>query len=394
MWTARLWLAYSNLWCGLSLVVCGVSACDSAADQGLQRAVGGSSSDPAASGGSGTGGSTAAPPVLPPLHVEGPLLKDPTGKTIVLRGVSLIDIGQLYSNGGKNISGITKRIDKVLASGLKPHVIRLPIYPRTVANGDYPAYSPVPYPLGADPGKTQANLTQDDYFNKILKPAVDYVSQLGMYAIVDYHQIDDTDDAVTHRTSAADATAFWQYMADKFKDYPNVIYEAFNEPVDMSSNWPALKQRVQTWVDTIRAAAPDNIIIIPSRYWCQCPGDAATSPPTGSNFMYTAHVYPGNWGPSFQKQINTATAIAPVFFSEWGYATKGGDTNLVADTPTWGADFRTFVDANSSGSWTAWVTDSSWQPAMFSNSTTNKLTEFGTLASTWLSDKYTSDWVE
>jgi hypothetical protein len=44
--------------------------------------------------------------------------------------------------------------------------------------------------------------------------------------------------------------------------------------------------------DHSRCRAPDNIIIVPSMSYDQHPGDAASSPPTGTNLVYTAHVYP------------------------------------------------------------------------------------------------------
>ncbi len=380
----------------LGIGSCWLSGCDSAPEAnpgaGGNPGVGGSSS---AGGTDATGGTTSAPIVLPALHVEGAQLKDPNGKTIVLRGVSLMDIGALYNGNGKNVRGVTNRIDKILAAGLQPRVIRLPVYPRTVSNGNYPAYSPAPYPLGpaAPSSNPQTKLTEDEYFTQLLKPAVDYVTQKGMNVIVDYHQIDDTDDTATTRTSAVDATQFWQFMAAKFKDYPNVIYEAFNEPIDMGQSWAQLKPRVQQWIDTIRAAAPDNIIIVPSPIWCQQPGSAASDPPNGANLMYTAHVYPGNWKDTFKSQVETATAVAPVFFTEWGYSRTGSDTNLVASSASWGTDFKAIVDANG-GSWTAWVTDNSWQPAMFSDASISRLNEFGTLTKDWLTEKYTSDWVE
>jgi len=325
--------------------------------------------------------------------VDGPLLKDASGNTVVLRGVSLVDIGSLYAYGGNDSTAIKTRIDKVLKVGLQPHVIRIPVYPRTVPNGNYPTYSPAPYPVGpnAPSGNSQLTLTEDTYLSKILKPAVDYVTQKGMYAIIDYHQIDDTSDAV--RTSAADANTFWTYMAAKFKDYPNVIYEAYNEPMDTSETWTDLKPRAQKWIDTIRAAAPNNVIIVPSGTWCQKTGDAASSPPNGTNLMYTAHVYPGNWNSNFQAQVATAAAVAPVFFTEWGYVLNGSDRNLSTSSTTWGSDFRTIVDSNG-GSWTAWVTDNSWTPNMFSDAVLTQLTDFGTFAKTWLADKYASDWVQ
>ena len=93
----------------------------------------------AASGGAGgahTGGSSGpaalrgrAAAAAARLTVNGNKLQDPTGKTIILRGSALIDIGSLYWYGGQSAAGITARMDKVAAAGVQGHVVRLPVYP-------------------------------------------------------------------------------------------------------------------------------------------------------------------------------------------------------------------------------------------------------------------------
>lgn len=334
------------------------------------------------SAGAATGGS------LPPLHVDGPAIKDPNGKTIVLRGFDLPDIGTLYANANSNASGITARIDTTLAAGLTAHVIRLPVYPRTVANGGSPSYSPAPYPLGATAtvGMHQT-LTEDDYVSKILKPAVDYTAQKGVYAIIDYHQIDDATGQ-----SGMDAVTFWQKIAPIFASDNHVIFEPFNEPINTTTPWSTFKTTVQSFIDAIRAAAPNNIIIVPSMLWDQRPGDAASDPPTGSNFVYTAHVYPGNWSTSFQQQVATAAAAAPVFFSEWGYVQDGPDKNLGTADANWGPNFQLIVDANGA-SWSAWVADGSWSPPLFGDKMLGSLSAYGMFTATWLQSKATNDWV-
>jgi hypothetical protein len=334
------------------------------------------------SAGTGTGGG------LPPLHVDGKAIKDPNGKTIVLRGFDLPDIGTLYANANGNASGITERIDTTLAAGLTAHVIRLPVYPRTVANGGSPSYSPAPYPLGptAPRGMPQA-LSEDDYISKLLKPAVDYTAQKGAYAIIDYHQIDDATGQ-----SGMDAVTFWQKVAPVFAGDDHVIFEPFNEPIDTTTPWSTFKTTVQSFIDAIRAAAPNNIIIVPSMIWDQRPGDAASDPPTGSNFVYTAHVYPGNWSTSFQEQVATAAAVAPVFFSEWGYVQNGSDKNLGTSDANWGPNFQMIVDANGA-SWSAWVADGSWSPPLFGDKMLSSLSAYGMFTATWLQSKATSDWV-
>src|SRR5262249_51056270 len=136
-----------------------------------------------AAGGMGGAGQSGA---LPPLHVEGPNIKDPNGKTIVLRGFDLPDLGTLYSDAGGNTSGITARIDTALAAGLAGHVVRLAVYPRTCFNGSFPFYSPVPYPVGqAAPSGMHQDISEADYLAKLLKPAVDYAAQKKLYAIID-----------------------------------------------------------------------------------------------------------------------------------------------------------------------------------------------------------------
>ncbi len=330
------------------------------------------------------GGATGATGSLPALHVEGPLIKDPSGKTIVLRGYALIDIGSLYLKSN-SAAGITDRIDAIATAGFDAHLVRMPVYPRTDFNQGQSYYSGLPYPVGtaAPAGQKVTVMTGPDYISKVLKPAIDYATSKNMYAIIDLHQIDDTNSA---NNSGAAATSFWTDIAPQFKDYTNVIYELYNEPINSSMPWATFKTQVQTWIDTVRAAAPNNLIIVPSMSWDQHPGDAASSPPSGTNLVYTAHIYPNNWGASFQKQLATAVAVAPVFITEWGYSSPQTAAN-------WGTAFETLVDGDGAN-WTAWVADNSWGPAMFSNSGLTTLTDFGTLVKNWLAAKVTQDWVQ
>jgi hypothetical protein len=334
----------------------------------------------AGAGGTGSAGGAAGGP--PPLTVVGNQLHDPAGNTVVLRGTALIDIGALYAYNGSSAAGITARIDKLIAAGVQGQVVRLPVYPEIDYNGGYPYCSPMPYPVGTGPSTTckpVTPLSAADYDAKVLKPAVDYATSKGLYVIIDHHQIDDA----TTGTSAADATTFWTDVAPQFADAPNVLFEPFNEPIDSSASWAKLKPVVQGWIDTIRARAPNNIIIVPSTSYDQHPGDAASDPPTGTNLMFTAHVYPQNWGAGFKAQVATATAKAPVFISEWGYTVSAGTSVDDTSSPTWGTDFQAVVDADGA-SWTAWMADNAWTPSLFKDAALTQLTDFGTLVQTWL----------
>lgn len=385
---------------------CGSSGSDGAAGSGGGSGAGGTTGAAGAAGSSGNAGSAGSAGTgaaagsggdgaaggLPALHVSGTKLQDPTGKTIILRGASVIDIGALYVYGGNSAAGISARLDKIAAAGVQGHVVRLPVYPMIDYNAGYPNCSPLPYPVGTGPAASctpTTPMSASDYVAKVLKPAIDYATSKDLYVIIDFHQIDD----VTKGTSAADATTFWTDIAPRFAAYPNVIYEAFNEPIDTAASWATLKPVVQGWIDTIRAAAPNNIIIVPSMLWDQRPGDAASSPPTGTNLMYTAHIYPGNWASDFQAQVATAVAKAPVFVTEWGYIYSTTQTDVTStSSTTWGTSFQAAIDA-SGASWTAWVTDNGWVPNVFSDAALTQLTDFGMLLKSWLATTATSDWV-
>lgn len=348
-------------------------------------ATGGKSS----TGGAATGGTTSAGGStggLPQLTVNGNKLQDPSGKTIILRGSCLIDIGAIYDYGGQTAAAFSAKMDKIAAAGVQGHVVRMPVYPKISYNGGTPYCSPMPYPVGTGPTASctpTTPLTASDYYTKVLKPAVDYATSQNLYVIIDYHQIDNA----TTGTSAADATTFWTDIAPKFKDYTNVFYELFNEPIDNTKAWSALKPVAQGWVTTVRNLAPNNVIIVPSNSWDQKPGDAASDPPTGGNLMFTAHIYPSNWNATFQTQVTTAVGRVPVFITEWGYGASD-----IATNPTWGTSLQTFVNGDGA-SWTAWVTDNSWAPAMFSDTALTQLTNFGSLVKSWLAATATSDWV-
>jgi len=178
---------------------------------GGKSTAGGAATGGAATGGAATGGTTSTggnTGGLPRLTVTGNKLQDPNGKTIILRGSSMIDIGSLYAYFGKNTAAITARMDKIAAAGVQGHVVRMPVYPKIDYNAGVPTCSPTPYPVGTGPTASctpTTPLTAADYYTLVLKPAVDYATSKNLYVIIDFHQIDNA----TTGTSAADATTFW-----------------------------------------------------------------------------------------------------------------------------------------------------------------------------------------
>jgi hypothetical protein len=242
-------------------------------------------------------------------------------------------------------------------------------------------------------------LSAADYIAQVLKPAVDYATSKNLYAIVDYHQIDN----VTSGTSSADAVTFWTTVAPVFASYPNVVYEAFNEPIDTKSNagittagaWtPAFVTAAQSWITAIRGGAPDNVIIVGSPSWSQYPDGAMAAALTGGNLAFTAHTYPNNFpGPSnaFQNRVVKAAMSVPVAITEWGYEIGATSTRNTLATPddTWAQNLQALAESGGE-SWTAWVADPSWGPPMFTRTagasfnSFSGLNDFGTFVQSWL----------
>ena len=85
---------------------------------------------------------------------------------------------------------------------------------------------------------------------------VEIASQLGMYLIIDYHPVGGHDEA--------DAQAWWDVLAPRYKDRTHVIYELCNEPVmwSASSYDDAAIQFEEDLYQLIRGKAPNTHIIM------------------------------------------------------------------------------------------------------------------------------------
>ncbi|MBI5550395.1 MAG: glycoside hydrolase family 5 protein [Desulfobacterales bacterium] len=293
------------------------------------------------------GGSVRAE--TPWLHVEGNKIKDPAGNTVILRGISLIDLGaQEAWYGGVNavIDRVTNKSDTQGNSpGWYPKILRLTITP--------PDYDP---PRTFTPGS-------DDYYNSLLRPVVNYCKQKDVYAIIDLHYVDD----ITKNVSYVDR--FWSYMAPKFANDSHVMFEIFNEPINTTAStddqkWAEVKSYMQRWTNTIRAAAPKNLVLVGSPSWDQILVPTVNSPISGGNIVYVVHTYPSHWKYQWYKdQIATTAAKHPLIMTEWGFS----QSNYFEDNATisaYGQPLVNFMEQNGL-SWTAWVASTDWGPPMF-----------------------------
>ncbi|WP_062059679.1 cellulase family glycosylhydrolase [Cellvibrio sp. OA-2007] len=152
----------------------------------------------------------------------------------------------------------------------------------------------------------------------------------NMYVIIDWH---------THHAedNKAQAITFFKEMATKYGNYNNVIYEVYNEPLNIS--WSGvLKPYATDVIKEIRAIDPDNLIIVGTPNWSQDVDVAANDPITAySNIAYTLHFYAGTHKQSLRDKAQTALnrGIA-LFVTEWGSVNAdGGGAVNTAETNTW-----------------------------------------------------------
>ena len=207
----------------------------------------------------------------PWLSISGRYIKDPSGNNVILRGVSLVDVSVANSRTRNANALIDMATDNT--NGWYARVVRLPVYPNAID------------------GQPGWNADPDAYFTKHLDPAVQHCISKQIYCIIDWHYIKD------YNSSDVDTAtrAFWNYVAPKYANTPNVLFELYNEPI-YPDKWSTWKTTAQPWVDIIRAAAPKNLILIGGPRWSQNVAEAATSPFSGSNLVYVAHIYPGHGG--------------------------------------------------------------------------------------------------
>ena len=152
----------------------------------------------------------------------------------------------------------------------------------------------------------------------------------NMYVIIDWH---------THTAEANKAAAitFFKEMATKYGQYNNVIYEVYNEPLQVSwSN--VIKPYALDVIKEIRAIDPDNLIIVGTPSWSQDVDVASQDKiTTYSNIAYTLHFYAGTHKQFLRDKATTAmnNGIA-LFVTEWGAVNADGDGAVdTAETSTW-----------------------------------------------------------
>ena len=245
------------------------------------------------------------------LSVSGSSLVDQTGRPVRLRGMSAF-----WINWEEGRAFINRNVIDWLAKdwGITVYRIAVGVEPKG-------AYIYDPEPMIA-----------------LATSAIDACVEAGIYVIVDWH----VHDAPPHGAKEA---SFFKGIANTYGKYPNVIYEIWNEPLQVSWNTrikPFSEGMIQ---DVIRPLDPDNVILVGSSSWSQDVDDCARNPIAAKNLMYSLHFYAGSHGDGLRRKAETALkAGLPIFVSEWGASASDG-----------GSDGRIYPEAGDA--WMSWMDD-------------------------------------
>jgi endoglucanase len=120
----------------------------------------------------------------------------------------------------------------------------------------------------------------------------------GIYVLVDWHD----HNAQNHKN---DAIAFFKDIATKYGSNPHIIYETFNEPLQV--DWASVvKPYHEEVVKAIREIDTKNIIVMGTPTWSQDVDVAANNPVSGENLCYTLHFYAATHKQSLRDKTKTA----------------------------------------------------------------------------------------
>lgn len=163
----------------------------------------------------------------------------------------------------------------------------------------------------------QGQTLQKSYLKNVVNAAIDN----DIYVIIDWH-------IESANGNTSEAVKFFEYAAQEYGSYNNVIFEVWNEPV--GADMGTVASHANSVIAAIRKYS-DNLVLVGSPEWSSHPEQCAQAGIQDSkkNFGCTLHFYAathqvGNDGYNSRAAQAISNGV-PVFASEWGTVSADGN---------------------------------------------------------------------
>jgi len=163
----------------------------------------------------------------------------------------------------------------------------------------------------------QGEILQKGYLKNVVNAAIDN----DIYVIIDWH-------IESANGSTSDAVKFFEYAAQEYGSYNNVIFEVWNEPV--GADMGTVASHANSVIAAIRKYS-DNLVLVGSPEWSSHPEQCAAAGIQDSkkNYGCTLHFYAathqvGNGGYNSRAEEAMGKNV-PVFATEWGTVSADGN---------------------------------------------------------------------
>jgi len=276
----------------------------------------------------------------PALQVSGNQLVDSAGTPVRLLGVMIPDPYRLQGEGRFKLD----LIQEIALTGA--NVIRVPVHPENWQR---------------DP----------DYLWRYLDPLVTMAGEEGMYVIIDLHFIGNIatgagDEMPDLELPAADfADQFWSSVAHYFVTAPNVLFEIYNEPANITTDqWIESSAHL---VQLIRSLGVPQPLLVGGVEYARDLSWVLEKPLDDPNIVYSSHIYPAHSRSRWNHWFGEVSARYPVLITEWGFFDPQeveGPDYLAGSVESYGEPLLSYLDEHDIG-WVACWYDDEWLPPMF-----------------------------